>query len=416
MSEPTPQEERLAETNASFFLREFSFSQNKFTPQGGTEVQLADHVVHFDDVLLLFQFKGRSAATNDPAAEESWFKNTVAKKAVRQIKETLKNLARGPVRLENDRGHVVELAKDLGGLRCARVIVYQPADALPERTRRLKGHVSSTAGFVHFLPERDYDGVINTLITLPEVIDYLAYRERLCRKFPSETGLLSEHAMVGHYLMGDEDAVPREQDVANLHALQSNIDEFDILGLLNLFRDRAYTIQGPDDSVGLPTDYYEILKEMVRLDRADLAQFKLRYKWAWDRCGGESTLPSRFASGRTGCGFVFIPLSPDAAPHAATALQNFTMAAKYDLKVDRCLGLTFRRDGGDRLIDWTLHVHPWEPDAELEGMLKERYPFREAKAEMVPRYRFGPGGSKRVRLHGDEPNAWDSGRLRSVRG
>ncbi|HWW83921.1 MAG TPA: hypothetical protein VNZ26_09990 [Vicinamibacterales bacterium] len=387
-------QDTLAKTNADFFLREFSFSRTQFQPTGGTEVELADHVVSFDDLLLLFQFKEREAATGDSEEEERWFTRKVAKKAVSQVRDTLSYLAAGPIGLANDRGHTVELPRGLAGLRVAKVIVYRPSDALPEHARRQKGYVSSSAGFIHFFQTRDYDGVLETLVTLPEIVDYLGYRERLSRRFPSETSPLSEQAMVGHYLLGDEGAIPREQYAANVFSLQNNVEEFDILGLLSLFKDRSYAMKRPDGAAESPTDYYEVLKEMVRLPREDLAAFKLRYKWAWDRCGTDSTvLPSRFASGQTGCAFVFIPLASDATAHAATALQNFTMAAKYDLKVDRCLGVAFRRDGSDRLIDWMHYVQPWEPDAELESSLTENYPFRESKIAFVPRYTFGPGGT-----------------------
>lgn len=45
-------------------------------------------------------------------------------------------------------------------------------------------------------------------------------------------------------------ATPREADAEHLFRLKNNVDEFDILGLLNLFRDRTYGMKHE-----LATDY-----------------------------------------------------------------------------------------------------------------------------------------------------------------
>jgi hypothetical protein len=44
----------VASLNANLFLREFSFARTCFTPPGGTEVELADHVVRVGDLLLFY--------------------------------------------------------------------------------------------------------------------------------------------------------------------------------------------------------------------------------------------------------------------------------------------------------------------------------------------------------------------------
>jgi hypothetical protein len=73
---------------------------------------------------------------------------------------------------------------------------------------------------------------------------------------------------------------------------------------------------------------------------------------------------------------------------AANALPNLTIGAKYDLKVDRCVGVVFRRDGEYRLLDWMLREHPWAPDAELDAFLEKSYPFGPKRLKAVPRYTF----------------------------
>jgi len=353
-------------------------------------VELADDIVSFDESLLLFQLKERTGPTNDSEREDHWFVNKVKGNAIRQIKQTLSYLDTHPIRLRNDRGHEVALPHGLKDIRTVKLIVYRSGDALSSSIRTLKGHVSSSVGFIHFFEADDYIGVLRTLVTLPEVVDYLHYRERLCLRFPNQTNILHETCIVGHYLFGDEDAEPTYEHRLYLERLDSDVSRFEIFAILHRFKEKAYAgyTQVPGGVESTPTDYYLLLREFVRLNRTDLAAFKERFMWAWEHCGGEVLPPSRFASGTTGCGFVFVPLPLEAGHLAANALPNLTIGAKYDLKVDRCVGVVFRRDGEYRLLDWMLREHPWAPDAELDAFLEKSYPFGPKRLKAVPRYTF----------------------------
>ncbi len=381
---------RLASTNAEFFLREFSFSRTQFTPPGATEVELADHVVCFDDHLLVYQFKERQGPTNQAHAEERWFDRNVARKATRQIRDTLALLEANDICLDNEHGHAVKLPRGLQGLKVAKLVVYQPGSSLPIARMLRKGHQSSTAGFVHFLPANDYRRILATLVTLPEITDFLAYRERVCRQFPLDVERVSEKAIVGHYLLGDEERAPSWADEGRVDALDERLKDFEIFGVLQNFR--AKTEAGhsmrTDGKPNATTDYYAILKEMVRLDRNDLPAFKQRFMWAWSECGDDVQQPSIFASRSTGCAFVFVPAPPFPPDRISKALNNFTVGCKYHLKTDRCVGILLRRDGEHRLIDWMYLASPWEPDPDLEDLLQKSNPFRPTSERLVPRYTF----------------------------
>jgi hypothetical protein len=385
----TPLEERVARTNAGFFLREFSFSRTHFSPPGRSEVELADHVVSLDDVLLVFQFKERCDATDDPVQEASWYEKKVVRKATKQVRDTLEHFSRHRIRIANDRGHVIDLPQGLQGLKVAKVVVYEPGSMLPLHLRLQKGYESSTAGFVHLFQAADYEGILRTLVTVPEIVDYLQFRELVCQRYPDESSSVTEQALLGQYIDDAEVRAPSLDDERIFDALQDDSHEFEMFGILHKFKERTYSGSASGGAASdTSPDYYSILKELLRLPRNDLAAFRLRFLWAWDACGGDLEQPSLFASGNTGCGFVFVPVPVGQEFNKMRALENFTMAAKYDLKVDRCLGLVFQRDGEWRLVDWMLRSHPWAPDQDLEEMLKRSYPFRSTRVEMVPRYRL----------------------------
>ncbi len=65
-------EKRIAAIARTIFLPEFSFAANKFPVEKG-ELELADHVVWADDLLIAIQMKEREA--NLP--ETNWFENKV---------------------------------------------------------------------------------------------------------------------------------------------------------------------------------------------------------------------------------------------------------------------------------------------------------------------------------------------------
>ena len=88
------------------------------------------------------------------------------------------------------------------------------------------------------------------------------------------------------------------------------------------------------------------------------------------------------------CGFVFIPLTQKAFAYRLTALENLTDAAKYDLKLDKQVGISFVKEGEDFLIDWCFIEHPWQYDSVMEKKLSESYPFSKAEEKRIPHYKF----------------------------
>jgi hypothetical protein len=376
-------EEMLASANGWFFLKEFFFSNTKFAPPGRTELELADGIVLFEDVLIVFQAKAREQPTSDPASEEKWFEKRVSRDAVKQVNDTLAYLRDHDIVLRNDRGDEVALPRGLKGLRIVSLVLYAPGSALPPHLRLRKGRLSTTAGmFVHFLPADGYSRVLSTLFTLPEILDYFGHRCTWALKLGPDADRLYEKALVGHYLAGS-DEVPANADARWVDTLVDDTDAFQIVRILQNFRERSLEVM-PAEALG--TSYYAILGELMKLKRSMLRSWKERFLWAWNACCAEEVgLPTRMKFD-TGCGFVMIPLPQGIA--SQPALQNLTHAAKYELRVDRCVGITFRQDGAYRLLDWMWVDGPWTHDEEMEAALANGSPFRPSRAEAVPTYLF----------------------------
>lgn len=368
--------------NEQFFFREFTYSKNTFRPGPVGEVELADNIVWLDDQAIVFQLKERAVTGPTTAkAEEQWFRKKVVGLGTRQIRDTLLYLgSHREIELENHRGHRFKLSG------CAltttqKVVCYLPDGMLPARCRMQKFHRSASAGLIHLFDARDYAGVVQALITPPELAEYLAFREELFSKWTDLINWVPEQALVGQYILGDADSEPHIVFAQHLVRLQQDAEAWDMSGIIRRFPDRVTT----DNE---PTDYYSIIAQIAKLKRNELREFKLRFQMAMDKShANEVTKPFRMASARTGCGFVFVPLTTEFAICRREGLKNLTHACKYDLRLEKCLGVSFlpEKDGWFS-VEWCYMEFPWERDEQLEERLRLNNPFRSARTVELNRY------------------------------
>lgn len=380
-------EDELAKLNEYFFYKEFTYSSTQFKRDAGDEVELADSLIVVGRSAIAFQLKERqveSGQTED--TEAAWFDRKVIRKASAQIRDTLGYIqSHEQIELTNHRGHVVGFRGE-SMEQIHKLIVYSPSKNLPLQCRRVKNYVSTTAGVIHVISSSDYSGIVRTLITPAELMDYLSYRAELLHRWPQESLQVPEISLVGHYLQGNMDEPPSQSHSAFVGALDHALEEWDVSSIVKLFADRITTPGGA-------TEYYPIISAIAELKRNELAKFKERFMLSIEQAKkNEWVKPYRMAVPRTGCGFVFIPIDRDLIPHRREGLRGITLAHKYEQKLSRCIGVTFAPDeSGWYTLEWMYIEGPWEHDEEMERLLKENSPFRPVKVGELPRYRFDEG-------------------------
>jgi hypothetical protein len=137
----------IANLNANLFLREFSFSQTRFTPTGGTQVELADHVVRIGHWLFLYQLKERDSSATTTI--DRWLKKKVVTRATQQIRATIHLLNSGaPVLVANERGHIFDLAARPGD-RPFRLVLFKSGYKRTSLSYP-RFHRSASAGFITY--------------------------------------------------------------------------------------------------------------------------------------------------------------------------------------------------------------------------------------------------------------------------
>lgn len=368
--------------NSNLFFKEFTFSRNDFTSKNGNQVQLADNVVWLDNIFFVYQIKERDI--NAIGSEDEWFKNKVLKKAKNQIKGTLKYFdEHKTIEIENERGHKLNIAK-ANTLLLKKIIIYNSTSKLSDALRLLKFYVSKEIGLIHLINIADYNSVCRFLHTPAEIHEFLSFREELYGKHEQELNSLPEQYILAHFLETTQAETIELSYLDNLVELENNISDFDISFIIENFQNRIIKI-------GEDKDYYLIIKELAKLDRAELREFKIRFDYSIKNAESQTfVIPYRMTSVSTGCGFVFIPMLFKDWEHWSSALSNLTQAHKYEQKLTKCIGMIVCHNKKEKFYDinWSYIEFDWVFDKELDRMLKENFPFREANLKQINRYNY----------------------------
>jgi hypothetical protein len=377
----TESEANIAAINSSYFFKEFTFSSNKFKKdEKGEELELADNVIWLDDFLMITQIKERNSSINSNI--ENWFKNKVLRRAVKQIKDTVKYFEiYDDISIPNEKGHVLNIS-EAKKIVPIKLIIYSTDGSLPESLRFLKFYESNDVGLIHLFHLEDYLWICKYLVTPAEIREYLSFRRLLFENQKRYLNELPEQYVLGHYLETLDVSIINPRFIENLKRLIHDEGEFDISFIIENFKKK---IRFDENKL----DYYAIIKELAKLNRADLREFKKRYLLAIEKSKEQKfTKPFRITSLNIRCGFVFIPLEFVRKDKWLNALINYTEAHKYDQKLNKCIGMIVYQHPEEKYFDvnWCYIVSEWEYNAEFEKLLKENYPFREVNIGKTFRY------------------------------
>lgn len=380
-------EEFTAQLNGSTFWEEFTFSQNQFSPRPGQELELADSFVWLGETAFVIQMKERAKPTDDPETEKRWFKDAVRRKAVSQIKDSLRFLKEHEaISIANGRGKRYHVrGRDLRHIE--KIILYAAGPSLPDECRRTQYHDSETAGFIHIFERNDYSLVVKTLAVPEEIRRYLEYRQKALLALTEPKVAVVEADVLAAYL--SDEALPSPSSHKALDRLVDDAEQSDLSPIMNRLADH---IQKPDDS----GDYSRILLEFAKLPRSAWRATKQRLDLSIEAAkGGRFERPYRFYFPATDCSFMFSPFppgrpttGPEGELARSTGLQSLTAAAKYMSEAGRGIGVLVSKDGEFLHLDWCLIAEPWERDPAFDALLALNNPFRDVREQLMDGYYF----------------------------
>ncbi len=327
-------EELVEKINNSIFFKEFTFSNTEIKINGNPAVEIADNIVWIDDIVLFYQIKWKNNTTAHEGLTNSknWFNNKVIGKGKRQIKETIKYIKDYPdLVIQNDKGFSANLS-DINTALAKSIIIYYPDENFPEELRFRKFYRSSEVGLINLFHIEDYLWICRYFVTPAEIYDYLRFRGQLFDGFGQSVDKIPEQLVFSYYISGEEITEISFHQIKYLEKYNEDVGSFDLSNIIRNFFDKIITQKD--------SSYLMILKELAKLNRFELKEVKSRLTLSIERIKSESySLPYRVAFPRTSSGFVFIPLNSTDSKYWQNALHNFTLAHKYDQKLQKCIGV-----------------------------------------------------------------------------
>jgi hypothetical protein len=381
----TQSENIVTEISSNVFYKEFTFNKNDFYPIDGKK-ELADNVLWLDDLLFIIQVKERNPdKVRSEKEENKWFENAVLRTAKKQIRDSISFFDKyNEIKIRNVRNHQIDISQ-ASKADINKLIIYKPNSSLiSERNKCIKFYASQQSGNIHILNIDDYSWVCRFLITPAELDEYLKFRERIYLRHKKIVTDYPEQYILAHFLNTDDETIIQEKYIETLDKLVNDTAEFDVSSILNNFLEKI-NIDEQKNSV----DYYKIIKEIAKLKRYELIEFKKRFTQMIEDVKSQTfSLPYRFTITRTGCGFVFVPLLDDKAKFWKNAILNFTELYKYKRNLNKCLGVLAFKTGEYFDIYWAYMESEWQYNENLQEAVKHSDEFYNSEIQQVDRYRF----------------------------
>jgi hypothetical protein len=365
-------QEFTAQQHANVFLRAFSFPTAQLPVISDEAKQLANQIVMMDEIGFVFQVMEREQTVASRLGDlEKWVVNHVVRRGVKQIQRTRELLETYMgLSLVNGFGHRVLVTPKDPEL-VVSVIIYR----VPPKTRAFRAarfRRNKKGDFVHILRDTEYFEIARHFATPAELLDYFTFRQDVLIAWDPASAGVSETALIGQYLLEDYASQPDERFEKVVRRRGATMAcEFSFL------LDSLANIIATQDSDYADTDFYEILSELGRLERHELRAIKRQVQLALEAVRAERLeLPYRLASARTGCGFLILAVNTEFHDRALEALTSLGRASKYELDLDRQVGIGMWRGAHFVEVEWTYLIGKNMPDHDLDQKLARNYPFR----------------------------------------
>jgi len=370
----------VSQINTNVFFKEFTFTKNEFIDETtNNELEFSDNVIWLDDIFFIYEIKERE--NNNAQGEVAWFKNKVLNKAVKQVKNTHKYFEKfSEIPIINERGHTKDISEaNLSDIQ--NVIIYSTSTDFDEDYRFIKFYESQSIGLIHLFHSEDYYWVCKYLSTPAEVKEYFLFREELFTNHPKVLNRLPEQYVLGHFFETIDTSIINPRYVENLKNVDSDVGDYDMTHIIDNFNKKIKLISEK-------TEYYPIIAEIAKLNRAELIEFKKRFTRAIEMCQDEEVdLPYRMYLPRTNCAFVFIPIIQKYVENWKTALTNYTRAQKYDQRAEKCVGVAIFEalENNEKYFEmfWLFIDGEWKFNKEVEEILAKNPPFRDVKTKRL---------------------------------
>lgn len=369
-----------AQQHENVFTRAYSYAASQLPISFDKDVELADRVLMLDDIGFIFELCEREQKVTSKAGDlEKWISNHVMRKGVKRIQNT-RDLLGSYVGLSlvNHFGHRATVSPKKPESFVTMIIYRVPPKSRAFRATRFKK--SRNGGFVHVLRDTDYFEICHHFVTPAELLDYFSFRRDILLNWDPPSTAVSESALIGQYLLEDFSSPPDARfERAALSRGGPTACEFSFVLETLASKVAAQEEESAD------TDGYEILLELALLERYELRALKLQLRLALEAVrANRFEQPFRIASERRSCVFLTLPVTREFHDRANSALRSLSRAAKYELDLEKQVGIGMWKNSEFVDIEWVFLEGSNPPDPDLEARLAYNYPFRRTSEQRLP--------------------------------
>lgn len=373
-------QEFTAQQHANVFLKAFSFPTTQLPRSPEDEAELADRVVLMDDIGFIYLLKEREQkVATKPGDLEKWVANNVVKKGARQVQNTRDLLASyAGLSLVNHFGHRVLLGRRDPNELVSMIIYRVPPKTRAFRAARFKK--GRSGGFVHVLRDVDYFEICQHFVTPTELMDYFGFRRDVLVNWDAAAAAVSEEALIGQYLLEGYSSAPdpKFEKAARSRGGPTACEFSFVMETIDI-KIAAQADEHAD------TECYEILTELALLGRYELKALRQELRLGLEAVrANRFEQPFRIAAGRTGCGFLVLPVTREFRDRAMDALKSLSIASKHELDLPRQVGIGMWRNSEFVDIEWIFDEGDNPPNPDLDERLALSYPFRVASEQRLP--------------------------------
>jgi hypothetical protein len=271
----TNSEKLLSSFAENFFYKELVYSELKFTPEGGTEVELADLIINLEDVVLAIQLKERNEIdrTQNQSVEEKWLTKK-CKKAKEQIKDTISYIKKEKVSFVNARGKETKINPDA---EIVPLVVFEN-ESIFQYDHLLRNHTDEGLT-VNCISIEDFKIMCKKLESPAEIIEYIKWRQKFYEKNGSVNMLIAETGK-GLYISKPQKRETLVQQYLYEQYEDDGLAEDD--GYIALFRRYVAVLYEHAEEISEPNACYEIVKFLAHLFRDEIMCFTERVEKALD--------------------------------------------------------------------------------------------------------------------------------------
>lgn len=169
-------EQLLSAFSEDYFFKELVLEDLCFTPEGASEMEVADLLINLGDTIIAIQLKARNDKdqTDDSLVEAKWLQKK-CKVAKGQAKDTLQFISSGTLpAFCNKRGQSVLLQPDA---EVIPLVVFENSQ-IGDYPHLLRKHSDSGMN-INCMSFSDYCEMCRVLVTPMEIVEYLEYRKTI---------------------------------------------------------------------------------------------------------------------------------------------------------------------------------------------------------------------------------------------